>query len=87
MSRHVPRGAPPPLAVDITTLTKADASKAHHCILHELQWNPHTIITYTDGSQINNMTGIAYTIPMGLPHPVKGIVPMGDTVEVFDAEL
>jgi hypothetical protein len=49
--------------------------------------DPRVIIAYTDSSQLNNATGAGYTIPAGLPHPMKAIVPMGDTVEVFDAEL
>jgi hypothetical protein len=82
-----PPGCPPPITVDITTLTKADTSRAHHHLLHELQWNPHIIITYTDSTQLNNVTGIGYTIPAGILHPMKAIVPIGNMVEVFDTEL
>jgi ribonuclease HI len=73
--------------VDIATLPKADASAAHHRLLHDLRRNPRAIIAYTDGSQLLTATGTGYSIPTGLPHPVRAIVPMGDTVEVFDAEL
>jgi ribonuclease HI len=76
-----------PIKVDIAVITKTDTAIAHAQILLYLQQNPHNIIVYTDGSQLANNTGMGYCIPMGLPRPVRAIVPMGATTEVFDAEL
>jgi hypothetical protein len=76
-----------PIKVDIAAVTKTDAAITHAQLLLCLQRNPHNIIVYTDGWQLANNTGAGYCIPMGLPLPVQAIVPMGETTEVFDAEL
>jgi ribonuclease HI len=60
---------------------------AHTQLLLRLQRNPHNIIVYTDGSQLANNIGMGYCILMGLPQLVQAIVAMGETTEVFDAEL
>jgi hypothetical protein len=49
--------------------------------------DPRSIIAYTDGSQLSISTGAGYTIPTGFPEAINTIVPMGNTSEVFDAEL
>jgi hypothetical protein len=56
-------------------------------LLHCLQRQPRTIIEYTDGSQLGSSMGMGFYIPTGLHHPIRTIIPMGDTAEVFDAEL
>jgi hypothetical protein len=76
-----------PIKVDIAAVTKTDAAIAHTQLLLRLQRNPHNIIVYTNGSQLANNTEAGYCIPMGLPRPVRAIVPMGETTEVFDADL
>jgi ribonuclease HI len=78
---------PSPIITNIATLTKTDASAAHLELLRCLQRNSRNIIAYTDGSQLTKNTGAGYSIPTGLPRPVRAIVPMGTTMEVFDAEL
>jgi ribonuclease HI len=42
---------------------------------------------YTDGSQLGTATGAGYTILTCFPEAINAIVPMGNTSEVFDAEL
>jgi ribonuclease HI len=42
---------------------------------------------YMDGSQLGTATGAGYTIPTGFPEAINASVPMGNTWEVFDAEL
>jgi ribonuclease HI len=78
---------PSPIITNIATLTKTDASATHLELLRCLQRNSRNIIAYTDGSQLTKNTGAGYSIPTGLPRPVRAIVPMGTTMEVFDAEL
>jgi ribonuclease HI len=77
----------PPITTSIATLPKDEASKTHLDLLHCLQWQPRTIIAYTDGSQLGSSMGVGFYIPTGLHHPIRTIVPMGDVAEVFDAEL
>jgi hypothetical protein len=68
-------------------LPKDEALKTHLNLLHYLQWQPWTIITYTDGSQLGSSTGTGFYITTGLHCPIRMIVPMGDMAEVFDTEL
>jgi ribonuclease HI len=42
---------------------------------------------YTHGSQLGTARGAGYTILIGFPKAINAIVPMGNTSEVFDAEL
>jgi hypothetical protein len=77
----------PPITTSITALPEDEASKTHLDLLHHLQQQPRTIITYTDSSQLGSSTGAGFYIPTGLHHPIHTIVPMGDMAEVFDAEL
>jgi ribonuclease HI len=79
--------ARPPITTAITALQKDEASKTHLDLLHHLQQQPRTIITYTDGSQLGSSTGAGFYIPTGLHCSIRTIVPMGDVAEVFDAEL
>jgi ribonuclease HI len=76
-----------PIKVNITAVTKTNAAIAHTQLLLCLQQNPHNIIIYTDGLQLANNIGVGYCIPIGLPQPVQAIVLMGETTEVFDAEI
>jgi ribonuclease HI len=79
--------ARPPITTSIATLPKDEASKTHLDLLHRLQRQPRTIITYTDGSRLGSLMGTGFYIPIGLHHPIRTIGPMGDVAEVFDAEL
>jgi hypothetical protein len=76
-----------PIKVNIAAVTKTNTAIAHTQLLLHLQRNPHNIIVYTDGLQLAKNTGAGYCIPMGLPQLVQVIVLMGETTEVFDAEL
>jgi ribonuclease HI len=49
--------------------------------------DPHNVIAYTDGSQLFTQTGIGFYIPHSLPNPIRAIIPLGTTSEVFDMEL
>jgi ribonuclease HI len=79
--------AHPPITTSIAALPEDEASKTHLELLHCLQWQPRTIIAYTDGSQLGSSMGAGFYIPTALHHPIRTIVPMGDTADVFDAEL
>jgi ribonuclease HI len=76
-----------PIATDICGATKPDATRAHTGLLNHLRRDTCSIIAYTDGSQLGTATGAGYTIPTGFPEAINAIVPMGNTSEVFDAEL
>jgi ribonuclease HI len=78
---------PTAIATDISTAMKTDVSRVHLTLLRNLQKNPKNVITYMDGSQLATATGAGYTIPIGLPTTITAVVPMGNTVEVFNAEL
>jgi hypothetical protein len=56
-------------------------------LLNHLRRDPRSIITYMDGSQLGTAMGAGYTIPTGFPEAINAIVLMGNTWEVFDAEL
>jgi hypothetical protein len=56
-------------------------------LLNHLRHDPGSIIMYTDGSQLCTATRARYTIPTGFPKAINAIIPMGITLEVFDAEL
>jgi hypothetical protein len=77
----------PPITTSIAALPKDEASKTHLDLLHHLQRQPRTIITYTDSSQLGSSMGAGIYIPTGLHHPIRTIIPMGDAAEVFDMEL
>jgi hypothetical protein len=66
---------------------KTDATRAHAGLLNHLHCDPHSIIAYTDSSQLGTAMGAGYTIPTGFPEAINAIIPMGNTLEVFDAEL
>jgi hypothetical protein len=56
-------------------------------LLHDLHDDPHNIIAYTDSSQLSTQTSAGFYIPHSLPNPVRDIIPLGTTSEVFDTEL
>jgi ribonuclease HI len=85
-----PTAAPwttPTVRIDIPELPKDEAAIEYLSLLCCLRRNPRNVVTYTDGSQLTSDTGAGYYIPHGLPHPMRAIIPMGTTSEVFDAEL
>jgi hypothetical protein len=85
-----PTAAPwttPTVRIDIPELPKDEATIEHLSLLCRLHRNPRNVVADTDGSQLTGHTGAGYYIPHGLPHPVRAIIPMGTTSEVFDAEL
>jgi ribonuclease HI len=78
---------PNPVTTDIPTLPKDEAAIEHLSLLRRLRRRDTNIIAYTDGSQLASNTGAGYYISDGLPREVHAIIPMGNTSEVFDAEL
>jgi ribonuclease HI len=87
MQQHPDPWIPSPIATDISGATKPDATRAHAGLLNHLHRDPRSIIAYTDGSQLGTATGARYTILTGFPEAINAIVRMGNTSEVFDAEL
>jgi DNA-binding beta-propeller fold protein YncE len=85
--QHPDPWIPSLIATDISGATKPDTTRAHPRLLNHLCHDPHSIIVYTDGSQLSIAMGAGYTIPTGFPEPINTIVPMGNTSEVFDAEI
>jgi hypothetical protein len=77
----------PTITVDIQNLPKDVAATTHLSLLHDLCGDPHNVIAYTDGSQLSTHTGAGFYIPHGLPNPVRAVIPLGTTSEVFDVEL
>jgi ribonuclease HI len=77
----------PTITVDIQNLPKDAAATAHLSFRHDLRGDPHNIIAYTDGSQLSTQTGAGFYIPHGLPNPVRTVIALGSTSEVFDVEL
>jgi ribonuclease HI len=77
----------PTITVDIQDLPKDEAVTAHLSLLYDLCDNPYNVIAYTNGSQLSTQTGAGFYIPHGLHNPVRTIIPLGTTSEVFDAEL
>jgi hypothetical protein len=77
----------PTITVDIQDLPKDKVATAHLSLLHDLRDDPHNVIAYTNGSQPSTQTGAGFYIPHGLPNPVRAVIPLGTTSEVFDAEL
>jgi ribosomal protein L2 len=77
----------PHITTTIAALPKDEGSKTHLDLLHYLQWQPQTIIAYTDGLQLGSWIGVAFYIPIGIHHPIRTIIPMGDVAEVFNVEL
>jgi hypothetical protein len=77
----------PTITVDIQNLPKDAAATAHLSLLHDLRGDPQNVIAYTDGSQLSTQTGAGFYIPHGLPNPIRTVIPLGSTSEVFDAEL
>jgi ribonuclease HI len=87
MQQHPDPWIPSPIATDISGATKPNATRVHAGLLNHLRRDPHSIIAYTDGSQLGTATGAGYTIPTGFPEAINAIVPMGNTSQVFDTEL
>jgi hypothetical protein len=77
----------PTITIDIQNLPKDKAATAHLSLLHNLHNNPHNVIAYTDSSQLSTQTGAGFYNPYGLPNPIRTIIPLGTTSEVFDMEL
>jgi hypothetical protein len=77
----------PTITIDIQDLPKDEPVSSHLSLLHDLHDNPHNVITYTDSSQLSTQTSAGFYIPHGLPNPVRTIIPLGTTSEVFDIEL
>jgi ribonuclease HI len=77
----------PTITVDIQNLPKDEVATAHLSLLHNLRDDPYNVIIYTDGSQLSTHTGAGFYIPHDLPNPVRAIIQLGTTSEVFDAEL
>jgi hypothetical protein len=76
-----------PIATDISGATNPDTTRAHTGLLNHLRHDPRSIIAYTDSSQLGTGMGARYTIPTGFPKAINAIVPMGNTLEVFDDKL
>jgi hypothetical protein len=85
--QHPDPWIPSPIATDISGATKPDATRVHTGLLNHLRHDPHSIIAYTDGSQLGTAIGAGYTIPTSFLEASNAMVPMGNTSEVFDAEL
>jgi ribonuclease HI len=77
----------PTITIDTQNLPKDAAATAHLSLLHNLRGDPHNVIAYTNGSQLSTQTSAGFYIPHGLPNPVRAVIPLGTTSEVFDAEL
>jgi hypothetical protein len=75
------------IATEISTAMKTDATRAYLILICYLQRNPKNIIAYTDGSQLATAIGAGFTILTGLPPAIIAIIPMGNTMEVFNATL
>jgi hypothetical protein len=78
---------PHPITTDIPSLPKDIAVAEHTLLLQYLYYTDTPIIAYTDGSQLQDNTSTSYYIPYGLLQEVRVVIPMGGTLEVFDAEL
>jgi ribonuclease HI len=76
-----------PIKTDISQLPKPEAAVEHASLIRDLCADTKNIIAYTDSSQLDGQTGAGYCITDGLPRQVNEAIPMGDTTEVFDAEL
>jgi ribonuclease HI len=76
-----------PIKTDISQLPKHEPAIKHASLMYDLHADTKNIIAYTDGSQLEGQTGVGYCITDGLPHQINEAIPMGDTTEVFDAEL
>jgi hypothetical protein len=76
-----------PIKKDISQLPKPEATIEHASLIRDLRADTKNIIAYTDGSQFEGQTGAGYCITDGLPRQVNEAIPMGDTMEVFDAKL
>jgi ribonuclease HI len=77
----------PTITINIKDLPKDEAVTAHLVLLHDLSNDPHNVIAYTNGSQLSTQTGAGFYIPHSLPNPVRTVIPLGTTSEVFDVEL
>jgi ribonuclease HI len=77
----------PTITVNIQDLPKDEAVTAHLSLIHNLRDDPHNVIACTDGWQLSTQTGAGFCIPHSLPNPVRTVIPLGTTSEVFDAEL
>jgi ribonuclease HI len=75
------------ITVDIQDLPNDEAVTTHLSLLYDLHDDPHNVITYTNGSQLSTQTGTGFYIPHGLPNPIRTVIPLGTTSEVFNAEL
>jgi ribonuclease HI len=87
MQQHPDPWMPSPIATDISGVTKPDATRAHSRLLNHLHHDPRSIIAYMDGCHLGTAMGAGYTIPTSFPKAINAIVPMGNTLEVFDAKL
>jgi ribonuclease HI len=76
-----------PIATNISGATKPDTTRIHTRLLKHRHPDPHSIIVYTDGSQLGTAMGAGYTIPTRIPEAINAVLPMGNTSEVFDTEL
>lgn len=75
------------ISTDISTAMKEDTAKAHLLLLNDLHCNQNTIIVYTDGSQTESAPSASSTIPFQLPTIDNAIILIGNTAEVFNAEV
>jgi ribonuclease HI len=76
-----------PIKTDISQLPKPEAAIEHTSLIRDLCADTNNIIAYSDGSQLEGQMGAGYCITDGLPRQVNEPILMGDTTEVFDAEL
>jgi hypothetical protein len=76
-----------PIKTDISQLPNPEATIEHASLICDLRADTKNIIAYTNGSQLEGQTGAGYCITDGLPCQVNETIPIGDTTEVFDAEL
>jgi ribonuclease HI len=79
--------APHPITTDIPLLQKDAEAVEHILLLQHLRRTDTSIIAYTDGSQLQGITGAGYYIPHAIPRDIRAVIPMGRNSEVFAAEL
>ena len=71
----------------ISSKSKTNEAEHHNEVVHKIRNNRRALISYTDGSKLDNKIGAGLVIEMPGQPDIERTIPMGTRAEVYDAEL